>query len=350
MCRAFASPRKYAILPYMSILISILTVLFLASCGGTGSGPLKAVGSGVIYGDGELADNRSEASIDEVLKNNNIHYHEAKMLLEFSRSTAGMVEIGKHVISFTDGSVMAKRPLRTFKAVRELCDGERFERQRSLPVCTGFLVAPDLMVTAGHCVNKINYHNKAWIFGYDHTRAHESLPSFKREYVYHTKEVLEWEEDKVIRRDFALVRLDRAVTVAKPLKFRKYGEASVGTQLAIIGHPNGLPTKISADAEILENTVNAYKTNLDSFGGNSGSPVFNLYTGEIEGILISGATDFLPNFESDPLCNKVNRKRDYQGAEYVAKISMVDIEKYLVNDDFLTSEFAFGESDFFWRF
>jgi hypothetical protein len=183
----------------MSILISIITVLFLTSCGGAGQGPLQAIGSGVIYGDGELADNRSEASIDEVLKNNNVLYDEAKMLLEFSKSTAGMVEIGKHVTKFTDGSVMAKRPLKTFKTIRELCDGERFEEQYSLPVCTGFLVAPDLMVTAGHCLNKINYHNKAWIFGYDHTRAHESMPSFESDHVYYTKEVLQWDEDKIAR-------------------------------------------------------------------------------------------------------------------------------------------------------
>lgn len=329
----------------MSILISIITVLFLTSCGGTGQGPLKAIGSGVIYGEGELADNRSEASIDEVLKNNNVLYDEAKMLLEFSKSTAGMVEIGKHVTKFADGSVMAKRPLRTFKAIRELCDGERFEEQYSLPVCTGFLVAPDLMVTAGHCLNKINYHNRAWIFGYDHTRSHESMPSFESDHVYYTKEVLQWEEDKMARRDFALVRLDRAVTVASPLKFRKYGEPSVGTSLAIIGHPNGLPTKISADAEILENDVNAYKTNLDSFGGNSGSPVFNLYSGEVEGILISGATDFLPNFDTHIPCKEVNRKKDNEGAEYVAKISLVDIEKYSLRETFSDSEFGRGEED-----
>lgn len=338
----------------MSIMISIITVLFLTSCG-TDSGALNVVGSGVIYGEGDKADNRSETQIDEVLKNNDLLYEEAKMLLELSKSTAGMVEVGKHVSRFADGSVIATKPLRTFKIARKLCDGERFEKQYSLPNCTGFLVAPDLLVTAGHCLNKIDYHNKAWIFGYDHTRANESLPSFEADYVYHTKEVLEWSEDKVVRKDFALVRLDRAVTIAKPLKFRKYGEASVGTKLAIIGHPNGLPTKISANAEILEdvldNNLNAYKTNLDSFGGNSGSPVFNLYTGEVEGILISGATDFLPNFErplGEPLCNEVNRKKDSEGSEYVAKISLVDIERYLVEDNF-ESEFAFGENDLAWN-
>ncbi|RLA64962.1 MAG: hypothetical protein DRQ89_02760 [Epsilonproteobacteria bacterium] len=314
----------------MSILISLITVLFLTSCGNPESGTLQSVGSGVIYGEGETADNRADASIEEILKNNNILHDEATMLLELSKSTAGMVQIGKHVTAFPDGSVIAKKMLKTFKEVRTLCEDERFSKQFSLPVCTGFLVAPDLLVTAGHCVNKTNYHNRAWIFGYDQSRATDSLPTFKAEFVYHTKEVLEWKEDRINKSDFALVRLDRAVTIADPLKFRSYGEASVGTELAIIGHPNGLPTKISADAQILENKPNAYKTNLDSFGGNSGSPVFNLYTGEVEGILISGATDFLPNFTRG--CVEVNRKKDAEGAEYVAKISLVNLAKYIEKD------------------
>ena len=331
----------------MRILISILAAFFLTSCGGT-SGPLKSVGSGVIHGDGNFADNRSDTSIDEVLKHNNILYDEAKMLLKLSKSTAGMVELGKHVTAFADGSVMAKKPLRTFGHIKELCEEERFKEQYTLPICTGFLVAPDLIVTAGHCVNKINFHTRAWIFGYDDSKSLNSLPSFQKDFVYKTKEVLEWKEDKVIRKDFALIRLDRAVTVAEPLKFRKYGEPHLGTELAIIGHPNGLPTKIAAGGEILENELNAYKTNLDSFGGNSGSPVFNLNTGVVEGILISGATDFLPNFERLEPCREVNRKKDYEGAEYVAKISLVNIKKYsseASDENFSDIEFGMGEAD-----
>jgi len=316
----------------MSVLISFITILFLTSCGAPEQGSLEALSSGVVHGEGPKADNRSETTIEDVLRNNNILYDEAKMLLELSRSTAGMVVVGDHVTKFEDGSMMAKKTLKTFKKLRSLCDEERFGEQYSLPICTGFLVAPDLLVTAGHCVNKINFYKRSWIFGYDQSMADDNLPTFDREYVYHTKEVLEWEENKQTRRDFALVRLDRAVTVARPLKVRSFGEALVRTPVAIIGHPNGLPTKISAGAEILDaSEPNAYKTNLDSFGGNSGSPVFNLITGEVEGILVSGDRDFMPNVLES--CFNVNTKKDVDGAEFVAKISMVNLSRYLSHND-----------------
>ena len=38
---------------------------------------------------------------------------------------------------------------------------------------------------------------------------------------------------------------------------------------------------------------NYFITNTDTYGGNSGSPVFNEETGLVEGMLIQGANDFL---------------------------------------------------------
>ena len=37
-----------------------------------------------------------------------------------------------------------------------------------------------------------------------------------------------------------------------------------------------------------------FTANLDTYGGNSGSPVFNSETHEVEGILVRGDTDFVP--------------------------------------------------------
>ena len=39
-----------------------------------------------------------------------------------------------------------------------------------------------------------------------------------------------------------------------------------------------------------------FSANLDTYGGNSGSAVFNANTGVVEGILVRGATDYV----SDP--------------------------------------------------
>ena len=46
-----------------------------------------------------------------------------------------------------------------------------------------------------------------------------------------------------------------------------------------MGHPLGLPVKYAANASVRENGVaDHFVTNLDSYGGNSGSAVFNAAT------------------------------------------------------------------------
>jgi hypothetical protein len=63
--------------------------------------------------------------------------------------------------------------------------------------------------------------------------------------------------------------------------------------LVVVGHPSGLAVKIAAGATVRSNLESAYfVANLDTYGGNSGSAVFNEQTGLIEGILVRGETDF----------------------------------------------------------
>ena len=61
----------------------------------------------------------------------------------------------------------------------------------------------------------------------------------------------------------------------------------------MIGFPSGLPCKVAANAKVSQNTDTfVFTGNLDTYGGNSGSPVFNLTTHEVEGILVRGGEDF----------------------------------------------------------
>ncbi|MDD5320391.1 MAG: hemopexin repeat-containing protein [Methylococcales bacterium] len=62
----------------------------------------------------------------------------------------------------------------------------------------------------------------------------------------------------------------------------------------MIVHPVGLPTKFGGGATVRDNSPSAFfLANLDTYGGNSGSPVFNSSTHEVEGILVRGETDFV---------------------------------------------------------
>jgi V8-like Glu-specific endopeptidase len=72
---------------------------------------------------------------------------------------------------------------------------------------------------------------------------------------------------------------------------------SDSTQVYTFGHGLGLPLKFSFDAQIWnskdEDTPYLYYSELDMFGGNSGSPVFNAKTNQLIGIFIAGAEDFV---------------------------------------------------------
>ena len=93
--------------------------------------------------------------------------------------------------------------------------------------------------------------------------------------------------------DFALVKIDRKVTKYKPLSINRKGDPEVGTEIVVIGHPSGIPTKVSDGANVRSNENGFFVANLDTYGGNSGSAVFNTKTGLVEGVLVRGETDFV---------------------------------------------------------
>jgi len=83
-----------------------------------------------------------------------------------------------------------------------------------------------------------------------------------------------------------------------------------------------LPVKLSGGAAVrnLMGEVGYFTANLDTYGGNSGSAVFNNVTGEIEGVLVRGETDFVRqgNCRISYVCeNNGCRGEDVTKASYV---------------------------------
>lgn len=192
--------------------------------------------------------------------------------------------------------------------LENLCSTERFARDPSLSYgCSGFLVAPDLIVTAGHCMvntgesrHETETYCKAfsWLFDY-HADANgrvntTSIPATK---LYKCKQVVYAVKDETAPyRDYALVQLDRAVVGRTPLKLSA-APLRASDMVSMIGYPLGMPAKRSAPAKVLLNnpTRQSFLTNLDAFEGNSGSAVFNSKN-EVVGILIGGtpSISFVP--------------------------------------------------------
>jgi hypothetical protein len=225
-------------------------------------------------------------------------------LLELARSTAILVEAGDLEAIQTGGfKAISGRSLQRRMGV---CESERFSEQLTLSsqACSGALVGPDLLLTAGHCVpDAQSCADLRIVFGYgimdELDEDGDPEPVFGARDVYSCRALVSpaFGPGRT-RPDFAVIRLDRVVVGRQPLKIaRSKAEVKTGTKLVIIGHPSGLPTKVAADATVnltlsMDLGTDYFYSDLDSYHGNSGSPVFNARTGLIEGVLIDGADDF----------------------------------------------------------
>lgn len=212
------------------------------------------------------------------------------MMQELALSTAAMIEPA----SLENDGDMIKVNGITLEE-RGLCSTERFSQQISSAMCSGFLVGDDLLVTAGHCIkSKSDCKKYKWVFDFADNSNGQSAISVKKTSVYGCKKIISRQLNNWTKNDFAFIRLDRKVTDRAPLRVRTTGKISEGEGVTVIGHPTGIPTKVAGGAFVRTNDNNYYfVTNLDTYGGNSGSAVFNSETGVVEGILVRGATDYV---------------------------------------------------------
>ena len=178
----------------------------------------------------------------------------------------------------------------------QLCSSEAFASQPLGCFCSGFLVRPDVIVTAGHCVKSAaDLAKMRFVFGFRMVDSSTPRTSFGADDVYEGAALIgrKLTQD---RTDWAVVRLTRAVVGRAPVPFRTAGKIAAAQKLFVIGHPCGLPQKYAPGASVRDNTPAAFfVANLDTYGGNSGSPVFNATNRQVEGILVRGENDFVTN-------------------------------------------------------
>lgn len=180
-----------------------------------------------------------------------------------------------------------------FGDVQNLCPGQRFSNQPVfLGIGTAFLVSDDTLVTAGHCVTPDRVNQISAIFDFE-MGEDDAQPKLTRRTsdVYKVTKIHSrvYEETGA---DYAIVGLDRPVKNITPLPIYKEG-ISLNAAVYCVGHPCGLPKKVAIGAKVLDNSPSThFVTNLDTFAGNSGSPVLT-ESDEVCGILVRGAKDFV---------------------------------------------------------
>ncbi|MEM1109087.1 MAG: ankyrin repeat domain-containing protein [Planctomycetota bacterium] len=225
------------------------------------------------------------------------HFEVKKTYREYARSIAAIVPLShlekqgdqyrwkfKQIPKLGDINIYGKR----------VSPDERFIHQPLCGVGTAFLIAPDVIVTAGHCVVDENgqsiLRDMAVVFEYHINPQTQQVDAVvPAENVFRCERGVAIKFDPKAGTDYAIIRIDRSAQGRDPLKVRQEGKIQDNERLITIGHPFGLPSKVSINARVRSNDHDEYfRGDIDSFPGNSGSPVLNADTGMVEGILVRG--------------------------------------------------------------
>ena len=298
---------------YIKIIITLLAFTQISLSYGT---TIEIEDEKVVYGD----DNRED--VQDVKS----FYWRA-----MADTTAAMVltkKLGKAqngVIKIIENSIQE-----TWK----LCPSERFSAQKNPGNCTGFLLSGNLLITAGHCLRRsTSCNNYKWVFGMYQQEGTSEL-EVPENHVFGCKRIIHHAENRLTKEDWGIVELDRKAEGFPHVQINTESEINIGEEVVVIGNPSGLPTKVAGDAYVRKNDhENFFVASLDTFGGNSGSPVFNAKTGLVEGILVRGEADYVVSSENGVKCRRVKKcNMDDCRGEDVSRIS--SFIKMLHNGDY----------------
>ena len=117
-------------------------------------------------------------------------------------------------------------------------------------ICSAFLVGPDLLATSGQCLSDDSDCGRfAFVFGCRMERPGVPILDFDASQVYFCEGIL---QNRVEGQgaDWAVVRVDREVDGREPFAVRREGQVEEGQELLAMGHPFGLPLKVSAGAVV----------------------------------------------------------------------------------------------------
>jgi V8-like Glu-specific endopeptidase len=185
----------------------------------------------------------------------------------------------------------------------KLCPTEKFVKEFSGgPHCTGVIVGEYLIATAGHCLEHIG----------DSKREPEELRVILD---YFNKGTT---PPKQLYKDAELIRVSRTAIIKSQSGGQNWGVIEVfdkfpadriakiatadtpdQTKIYAIGFPNGLPMKLSPNGEVKVSFKSSFQTDLALFHGNSGSPVFDYATHQLQGLVMGGPEDYVYDQRND---------------------------------------------------
>lgn len=240
----------------------------------TGTLPLEmeSLDSAVIYG----SDSRVEA----------LDFHDVA-LVGLITGAVGAVIPRHHLEPHADGWRLVGP---TLAEEVGLCEDEPFGEQLRVSICTATLVAPKMIVTAGHCWSSDR--DLAFVRGFV---LNDKFPTIPYEDVFDIDEplvVLDGTMSGSTEEDIAFAEI--ASDAAPPtVRLTSTKHLAVGDSLLVVGTSEGVPMKVDDGAKVHSaDDANFFEMTSDTFEGGSGSPVLSS-GGELLGILIAGAPDYV---------------------------------------------------------
>lgn len=186
------------------------------------------------------------------------------------------------------------QPSGKFKDEYTLCETERFLNEPVAAECTGFAVAADKIVTAGHCIDSSNFQKYYYVFDYMVDSSGVVNRIINKNCVYEAVEFIKGVLNEKTKEDFAIIKINKPIVNARIAQLNtNMNSIKPSSLFHVIGTPCGLPMKIAYNATLRENSnPHFFVITSDTYGGNSGSPVFNSNSHLVEGILVRGEKDF----------------------------------------------------------
>ncbi|MFK8080285.1 MAG: serine protease [Granulosicoccus sp.] len=179
------------------------------------------------------------------------------------------------------------------------CASQRFARQPAIAKCTAFLISSTRVASAGHCINEpdypagpgLNCEDTLLVLDFKLGIDGQTPTAMRSDQVYRCNSVLAGKDSR-IGPDWRVVELDRAVP-RQPLPVYSGEQLPDAVELQVVGHPHGLPMKAADQGQIISYASGRYRTTLDTFRGNSGSPVYTLVEGSavVIGLMSGGSSD-----------------------------------------------------------
>lgn len=166
---------------------------------------------------------------------------------------------------------------------------------------SGYLVAPDVVLTCWHGFEHFQHARQLALFGYAaRSPCDRPVELAESQVVPVALDALQAGPQPgrtdVCVGDWALLRLERRVAAATGAL--RLQAPRVGAAVYALSHPLGLPLKLSAGARILSVEDGSFRADLDTYTGSSGGAVFDAETHALVGIVVEGQPgegDFEPS-------------------------------------------------------